>query len=187
MEQLRRLTYTQARSLPQGGRSLAGLDTLMIVLLLLLGGTVHGLAQGERCGRSGLDPLGNSGFEFIATCEQQNDEMLVSVTARRRSAAEMPGRIVPKELRRLKLSFSGVLAGADGPPGYQVVTDITEQPKRVSVTWTRTDAVVDNVDLSGFTVRLRGQAPAITCPHEFAADTIIGGLACGIRTSGVTF
>ena len=155
---------------------------VVTVVLLLLGGTVHGLAQGERCGRSSLDPLAMSGFDVIATCEVQNDELLVSVTVRRRSAAEIPSGIVPKELSRLKLSFSGVFAGAAGPPGYQVVTDIADQPKRVSVTWTRTDAVVDIVesDLSGFTVRLRGKAPAITCPHEFAADTMVGGVTCGI-------
>ena len=155
---------------------------LVMLVLLLLGGTVHGLAQGERCGRSSLDPLAMSGFDVIATCEEHNDEMLVSVTVRRRSAAEIPSGIVPKELSRLKLSFSGVLAGAEGPPGYQLVTDITAQPKRVSVTWTRTDTVVDNVegDLSGFSVRLRGKESAITCPHEFAADTMVGGVMCGI-------
>jgi hypothetical protein len=155
---------------------------LVIGVLLLLGGTVHALAQGERCGRSSLDPLAMSGFDVIATCEVQNDEMLVSVTVRRRSVAEIPSGIVPKELRRLKLSFSGVLAGAEGPPGYQVVTDTTDQPKRVSVTWTRTDAVVGNVesDLGAFTVRLRGKESAITCPHEFAADTMVGGVTCGI-------
>ena len=153
-----------------------------MAVVFLMSCTAHGLAQGERCGRPVLDQLANSGFEFIAICEEQNDEMLVSITARRRSAAEMSGRPLPKELRRLKLSFSGVLAGAEGPSGYQVVTDITDQPNRLSVTWIRTDAVVDNVerDLSGFTVRLRGKTPAITCPHEFAADTIIGGVMCGI-------
>jgi hypothetical protein len=79
---------------------MAGLDMkLLIVVLLLLGGTVHGRAQGERCGRSTLDPLASSGFDLIATCEQQNDEMLVLVTVRLRSAADMGG-IVAKELRR---------------------------------------------------------------------------------------
>ena len=153
-----------------------------IAVVFLVSCTVHGLAQSERCGRLFLDPLASSGFEFVATCEEQNDEMLVSVTARRRSAAEMPGRPLPKELRRLKLSFSGVLAGAEAPSGYQVLNDITDQPKRVSVTWTRTDSVFDNLesDLSGFTVRLRGKTVAITCPHEFAADTLVGGVACGI-------
>jgi hypothetical protein len=115
---------------------MAGLDMkLLIVVLLLLGGTVHGRAQGERCGRSTLDPLASSGFDFIATCEQQNDEMLVLVTVRLRSAADMGG-IVPKELRRLKLSFSGLLAGAGAAPGYQVVTDINGP----------TEALVSDVD-----------------------------------------
>jgi hypothetical protein len=158
---------------------------VLVAAAFVLGVTRPALGQGAPCPHSALEHLKGSGFAFTASCEQQGDDLLVTVIARPGAPAETPAGIRPKFLTRLKLSFAGVLVSADAPPGYDVATELREQPNRFAVVWSRTADADGRVERgeAGFVVRLRGPDAGITCPHEFSTDTIAGGVTCGIPPS----
>ena len=140
------------------------------------------IPSGVSCGRETLDRLSSSGFTFSATCTPQGEDLLVSIVLGPATVSRGPA---PRELRKIKLSFSGTLVRADAPPGYEVTTDTSEQPKRLTITWLRTPAADGRVERgdAAFQVRLSGPAPAILCPFEFATEHMVGGMTCDIPPS----
>src|SRR5687767_11126916 len=94
----------------------------LVTSLIVLGAAQYAMAQrGEvRCGGDTLDQLAaHSGFEIVATCEIIGIETHISIAVRRRAIAETPSVPAGKELRRLKLSFTGTLVAAETPAGYR--------------------------------------------------------------------